>query len=75
MKALKFFAGLFNKPKFEIFWAILFLAALISHISKHTTRTADGWSTSLIGWDFAYAAVMAFAAGHSAVVWWRKGRG
>lgn len=74
MKALKFVAGLFNKPKFEIYWAIVFLAALISHISKHTTRTADGWHLSLVGWDVAYVAVMAIAAVHSAVTWWRKGR-
>lgn len=74
MKALKFVAGLFNKPKFEIYWAIVFLAALISHISKHTTPTADGWHMSLTGWDFVYAAVMAIAAVHSAVTWWRKGR-
>ena len=74
MKALKFVAGLFNKPKFEIFWAIVFLAALISHISKHTTRTADGWHLSLVGWDVAYVAVMAIAVVYSVRRWWREGR-
>lgn len=74
MKALKFVAGLFNKPKFEIFWAIVFLAALISHISKHTERTADGWHLSLVGWDVAYVAVMAIAVVYSVRRWWREGR-
>lgn len=74
MKALKFVAGLFNKPKFEICWAIVFLAALISHISKHTERTADGWHLSLVGWDVAYVAVMAIAVVYSVRRWWREGR-
>lgn len=77
MKALKFVVGLFTNPKFEICWAIVFLAALISHISKHTTRTADGWNLSLAGWDFAYAAVMAFAfvlSARAAINYVRKGR-
>ena len=74
MKALKFVAGLFNKPKFEICWAIVFLAALISHISKHITPTANGWNLSLVGWDAIYAIVMAVAAVHSAVRWCREGR-
>lgn len=74
MKALKFVARLFNDPKFEIYWAILFLSALISHIVGHTTRTADGWHMSLSGWDVAYAAAMAISFVWSFRTWWREGR-
>lgn len=74
VKALKFFARLFNDPKFEIYWAILFLSALISHIVGHTTRTADGWHMSLSGWDVAYAAAMAISFVWSFRTWWREGR-
>ncbi len=74
MKALKFVVGLLNNPKFELAWAAVFLSALISHISRHTTHTADGWHTSLVGWDFAYASVMVIAIVWSVRRWWREGR-
>lgn len=77
MKLLRAIFRCFTDPRYEWAWAIVFLAALISHISKHTTRTADGWNLSLAGWDFAYAAVMAFAfvlSLRAAINYVRKGR-
>lgn len=75
LKLLKSIAGLFNNPKFEIYWAILFMAAIVSHIFRHTTRTADGWHLSLTVWDVAYVVLMVIAVVWSFRTWWREGRG
>lgn len=74
MKALKAIGRFFTEPKFEIYWAAIWLAMLIHRLVTHATHTATGWNISLSGWDAIFVAMTHALFIFSAARWWYRGR-